>query len=107
MPVPLARAHPPTIPYNCGGRLAHGGPRRVLDYLPHVTLTAVLEIVILLVFIPWVLFTKKDPTAAVAWCLVVILMPVFGALLFWVFGYAHVTRPLRRKRRHRATFRER
>jgi cardiolipin synthase len=79
----------------------------LLDYLPHVTLTAVLEIVILLVFIPWVLFTKKDPTAAVAWCLVVILMPVFGALLFWVFGYAHVTRPLRRKRRHRAAFRER
>jgi cardiolipin synthase A/B len=79
----------------------------VLDYLPHVTLTAMLEIVILLVFIPWVLFTKKDPTAAVAWCLVVILMPVFGALLFWVFGYSHVTRPLRRKRRHRAAFRER
>src|SRR5262249_53607308 len=84
-----------------------GGIRRLLDYLPHATLSAILEVVILVVFIPWVLFTKKDPTAAVAWCLVVILMPVFGALLFWVFGYSHVTRPLRRKRRHRATFRER
>jgi cardiolipin synthase len=77
------------------------------DYLPHVGIIAGLEFAIILIVLPWVLMTKKDSTAAVAWCLVVLLMPVLGALLFWVFGYTHVSRPLRRKQHHRAAYRER
>jgi cardiolipin synthase len=72
-------------------------------YLPHITL--VLDVVVVLVVIPWVLMTKRNSTAAVAWCLVVLLMPLVGALLFWVFGYAHVSRPLRRVQRQRSAFR--
>src|SRR5262249_16066872 len=49
--------------------------------------------------------TKRNATAAVAWCLVVLLMPLVGALLFWVFGYTHVSRPLRRVQRQRSAFR--
>ncbi|MFL5244309.1 MAG: cardiolipin synthase [Gemmataceae bacterium] len=78
----------------------------MLDYLPHITVFALLDGVIMLVVLPWVVMTKKDTTAAVAWCLVVILMPLFGTLLFWVFGYNHVYRPLARKARHRSAFRE-
>jgi cardiolipin synthase len=76
-----------------------------LDYLPHAAIIAVAEVLVVVVVIIWVLMTKKDSTAAVAWCLVVLLMPFLGALLFWVFGYTHVSRPLRRKRRHAASYR--
>ena len=76
----------------------------VFDYWPH-SLIALLEIVLILAVIPWILMTKKDATAAVAWCLVVILVPFVGVLLFWVFGYTFVYRPLNRRRRHRRLFR--
>jgi cardiolipin synthase A/B len=66
---------------------------------------AVLEVVIIVTFIPWVLLTKKDATAALAWCMVVLFMPFLGAFLFWVFGYNHIQRPLRRRRRQRDKFR--
>jgi cardiolipin synthase len=76
----------------------------VLEYLPHITLAFLAEVLLLAVFIPWVLLTKKDSTAALAWCLVVLAMPVFGSFLFWVFGYNHTYRPLRRKQRHRHSY---
>jgi cardiolipin synthase len=74
-----------------------------LDYLPHVTLLALLEVVVVILVIPWVLLTKKDAMSAVAWCLIVLFVPLLGALLFWTFGYNYVRR-LRSKRRHRASF---
>lgn len=78
------------------------------SYLTHITtLSAILDIVIILVVVPWVLMTKKDATAAVAWCLVVLLIPLVGALLFWLFGYTHVSRPLKRVRTQRRVYRKR
>jgi cardiolipin synthase len=65
-------------------------------YWPH--LAAALDLVVLVVFIPWVLLSKKDATSTVAWCLVVLLMPVFGALLFWVFGYNYLLKRVRHQR---------
>jgi cardiolipin synthase len=59
----------------------------------------------IVIAIPWVLMTKKESTSAVAWCLLVLLVPFFGVTLFWVFGHAHINRPLRRKRLHRVLFR--
>lgn len=53
----------------------------------------------------WVLMTKTDSTSAVAWCLVILLVPFLGALLFVLFGYQHVHRPLKRKRRHKQHYR--
>src|SRR5438552_2391078 len=81
-----------------------GGILALFDYWPHVGWLALVDALVIVLFIPWVLMMKKDTTAAMAWCLVVLLMPLFGALLFWVFGYAHVHRPLRRKRLHRARY---
>lgn len=52
----------------------------------------------------WVLASKKNPTSAAAWCLVVFFIPVLGPLLFFIFGYQHVSRPLARKRRHKIRF---
>src|SRR5438105_150694 len=61
---------------------------------------------IVVIVIPWVLLTKKEPTSAVAWCLAVLLMPLVGALLFWFFGYNRVHRQVRRKQAHHAYYRE-
>ena len=69
------------------------------------TVLGALDLIVVACFLPWVLMTKKDATAAVAWCLVILLLPLFGALLFWVFGFTHVNRPLRRVRARRSAFR--
>jgi len=75
--------------------------------LEFITVLAVLDALVVMAVIPWILAIKHDSTAAVSWCLAVLLMPLFGALLFVVFGYTYVHRPLRRKRRHREGFRQR
>lgn len=54
--------------------------------------------------IVYVLATKKNATSAVAWCLVLLFLPLLGPLLFLLFGYQHVNRPLSRKRKHRRLF---
>jgi cardiolipin synthase A/B len=77
----------------------------VTDYWPNLTFFAAFEIVVTVGVIIWVLMTKRDSTAAMAWCLVVILVPLIGAALFWVFGYNRVHRPLRKRRLHRSRFR--
>src|SRR6516165_5568025 len=77
------------------------------EYLPHLTLLAALNVVAVVVVIPLVLLTKKEATSAVAWCLAVLLVPIAGALLFWMFGYNRVHRQVRRKQAHQARYRER
>jgi cardiolipin synthase len=66
-----------------------------------------LHIIVLVVFIPWVVLTKKEPTAAVAWCLVVLLVPMLGALLFWAFGNNYLLHRVQHRRRNPGLFRER
>ncbi len=77
----------------------------MFEYFPHVTAFAALDTLIILCFVPWVLTTKKDSTSAIAWCLVILAMPIGGALLFWVFGYNHIYPSLRRRQLHRFDFR--
>jgi cardiolipin synthase len=74
-----------------------------LEWLPF--LVSMLYVVVSVLTIVWVLWTKTDSTSAVAWCLLVLLVPLVGAAAFVLFGYQHVERPLRRKRRHRQRFR--
>ncbi len=74
------------------------------EYLPHITLLALVNAVLIAIFIPWVLRTKKESTSALAWCLVVILMPLFGAFLFWELGYNYIHRRLRARRSHQASY---
>jgi cardiolipin synthase len=76
----------------------------LFEYLPHITILALLNAVVYAVFIPWVLKTKKDSAAALAWCLVVLLVPLFGAFLFWMFGFNYVARRLRARRSHHTFF---
>jgi cardiolipin synthase len=55
----------------------------------------------------WVLTIKREPTSALAWCLLVVFLPLFGSLLFVLLGYQSIHVPLRRKRRHAAEYRGR
>jgi cardiolipin synthase len=78
-----------------------------MHYWPHITFLTAAQLLIWAVFIPWVLLTKKDAQSAVAWCLVVLLMPFVGALVFWGFGNNYLFRRTRRRRMSRSLFRER
>lgn len=65
---------------------------------------ALLDLALVLLTLAWVLTVKREPTSAMAWCLLVILVPIIGMLLFVVFGYQSVHPPLKKKRRHAQTF---
>lgn len=45
-----------------------------------------------------VLHFKREAQSAIAWVLLIVLVPFGGAVLFWLFGYQTVNRRLRRKR---------
>src|SRR5262249_40249878 len=55
----------------------------------------------------WILSIKREPTSALAWCLLVLFVPLVGSLLFVLFGYQSIHVPLPRKRLHAETFRTR
>jgi cardiolipin synthase len=74
----------------------------ILDWLP--LLLAVADAAVSGLAITWVLMVKKDSTSAVAWCLLIIFLPLLGAVMFVFFGDQHVTRPLQRKRRHKELY---
>jgi cardiolipin synthase len=69
--------------------------------------TGVIDGVLIVVVVPWVLAIKKEAISAIAWCLLVVLLPIFGVVFFVLFGYQSVHRPLKRKQKHRRQFRVR
>ncbi len=52
----------------------------------------------------FVLHLKRDTMSAIAWSLTVLLVPFLGAVLFYLFGYQWVARPLRRKQQRAVIF---
>lgn len=54
-----------------------------------------------------ILSLKKNSTSAFAWGMTVVFIPVMGLVLYWLFGYQSVYRPLIKKRRHAASYRQR
>jgi cardiolipin synthase len=78
-----------------------------IDLLPHISWAAPLYVLVVIIFVPWVVLTKKEPTAAVAWCLLVILMPILGALIYWAFGHNYLLRGVQRRRLRHTLFRQR
>jgi cardiolipin synthase len=51
-----------------------------------------------LALVPFVLVRRKEPSATVAWILVLVFLPALGALLFLLFGRDRVRWPAKRKR---------
>ena len=64
-----------------------------------------LEIVVTAATLVWVLYLKRDPMSAIAWGLLVLLMPFLGSFLFALFGYQTVHRPLAKKKQRRKAYR--
>jgi cardiolipin synthase len=82
-------------------------PLAALDWSRVTGALALLNIALVAGTIVWILTVKREPTSAIAWCLLVLFLPVVGAGLFVLLGYQSVHLPLRRKRRHAAEFRDR
>jgi cardiolipin synthase len=77
------------------------------EYWPHLAAAfSLLNVALIVVFLPWVLLSKKDATATVAWCLLVLFVPLLGALLFWGFGYNYLLHRVRRQRGERGGHRK-
>jgi cardiolipin synthase A/B len=73
-----------------------------LFWLPF--LLGVLAFVGSVLTIGWVLMTKPEATSAIAWILLVLLLPFLGIVFFFLFGNQHINRPLKRKRHHRLKY---
>jgi cardiolipin synthase len=73
-----------------------------LDWLPY--LFGIFVFIASMLCIVWVLMTKSEASSAIAWILVILLLPFIGTVMFFLFGYQHVNRPLQRKRRHKLQY---
>lgn len=51
-----------------------------------------------------VLHLKREPMSAIAWCLTVIVLPLAGPILFGLFGYQTVHRPIKKRLKRRQTY---
>jgi cardiolipin synthase len=51
-----------------------------------------------LALVPFVLVRRKEPSATIAWLLVLLFLPALGAILFLLFGRDRVRWPAKRKR---------
>ena len=57
------------------------------------------EVLLLVGTLVAVMHVKREPMSAIAWSLMVLLLPFVGAFLFFVFGYQTVHRRLMRRRK--------
>jgi cardiolipin synthase len=73
-----------------------------LDWLPY--LLGIFGLIGTVLCIAWVLMTKTEASSAIAWILLIFFLPFVGIILFFLFGYQHVNRPLQRKRRHKLRY---
>lgn len=78
----------------------------LIDWSSVTGVLALLDVALVVGTLFWVLNVKREPTSAIAWCLLVIFLPVFGMLFFVVFGYQSIHPPLRKKKKHAARFRQ-
>ncbi len=53
-----------------------------------------------------VMHLKREPMSAIAWSLTVLLLPFLGPVLFALFGYQSVHRPISRRRTRRLAYRK-
>src|SRR4029077_16859360 len=58
-----------------------------------------------LCLVPFVLARRKEPSATIAWILVLVFVPPLGAILFLLFGRDRVRWPAKRKRAQDAVVR--
>ena len=65
-----------------------------------------LNIALTLFAVMCVLNLKREPMSAIAWCLTVVALPLIGPVVFWLFGYQTIHRPIRKRREQRQTYKK-
>ncbi|MGH7221869.1 MAG: cardiolipin synthase, partial [Gemmataceae bacterium] len=69
------------------------------EYWPHLAIAfSTLDVVLVLVCLPWILLSKKEAPATVAWCLLVLFLPLLGAFCYWAFGNNYLLHRVRHRR---------
>lgn len=53
-----------------------------------------------------VMHLKREPMSAIAWSLTVLLLPFLGPILFGLFGYQTVHRPISKRKKRRTAYRK-
>lgn len=82
-------------------------PESAVKYWQDITGAIVLlEVLITLSTLVAVMHFKREPMSAIAWSLTVLLVPFFGAFLFFVFGYQTVHRRLMRRRTRSSAYKK-
>jgi cardiolipin synthase len=69
-----------------------------------IGLGLLLDFVLVAVTLIWILHTKRETMSAIAWSLTVILLPIFGAVFFLIFGVQSIARPMARKQRRKSAY---
>ncbi|VTR96908.1 cardiolipin synthase [Tuwongella immobilis] len=67
---------------------------------------AVFDVLLTVFVINVILNIKRESTSAVAWCMLVILLPIVGSIFFYIFGYQAIHRPLQRKQKQSRNYRQ-
>ncbi|MEZ6139866.1 MAG: cardiolipin synthase [Zavarzinella sp.] len=74
--------------------------------LPTLTGTIAFVVLVIDIITIWrVLNSKREPTSTIAWCLLVLLIPFFGFLIFYLFGRNTIAKPIGEKRRKSLSYR--
>ncbi|HVL16137.1 MAG TPA: cardiolipin synthase [Gemmata sp.] len=66
----------------------------------------VLNFVLVVGTLAWVLHAKRETMSAIAWSLLVLLVPFLGAFLFFILGSQTLTRPINRRRRRSSAYKK-
>jgi cardiolipin synthase len=66
----------------------------------------VLNFVLVAGTLVWVLHTKRETMSAIAWSLLVLLVPFLGAFLFFLLGSQSITRPVARRQQRRSAYKK-
>src|SRR5437899_3696034 len=53
----------------------------------------------------WVLHIKREPMSAIAWSLAVVMLPFLGPILFALFGFQTIHRPIQQRQKRRKEYR--
>src|SRR6476646_617696 len=77
----------------------------LMRFWPDIAGWAVLLNIVLTLFtLMCVLHLKREPMSAIAWSLTVIMLPFLGPVLFGLFGYQTIHRPLEQRQKRRRAY---
>jgi cardiolipin synthase len=62
------------------------------------------DVILVTLAVCWILHIKRETMSAIAWCLTVLLVPFLGIVLFYLFGYQTIHRPITKKRKRRRVY---